>query len=300
MDRMAYRLAHYALGKDTGAAIEVSMGGLSLTCQQGQVAACVTGGGFTVLLDGKEIPSWSAFVLTQGSKLQIRAGKWGSWCYLAFAGAMDVPTWLGSASTHTASDLCGAPLAIGDTVHVTDADPANAVKGQVLEPEKLKPPREIRVVLGPQDRFFADKSIQDLQTEKFTLTADYNRQGVRLAGPKLEIIQALDMPSEPVARGALQVAGHGDPVCLLADHQTTGGYPKIAMVISADQDKLAQMRTGDQLRFKVVDVETATLAAKSAKDFETELRDEIDVNRQTLDQKLWNSNLVSGVVQGAN
>lgn len=296
MDRMAHSLAHYALGIDIAPAIEISMGGLSLTCQSGQVTACLAGGDFSATLDGQMIPAWSTFTLTPKAKLQIRPASWGSWCYLAFAGALDVPTWLNSASTVVGSNICGAPLAAGDVITLSNTSATLAQPGQILDATCLKPERTIRVVLGPQDHFFAPQAIQDLQSKPFTLTADYNRQGVRLSGAKLDITHTLDMPSEPIARGSLQVAGHGDPVCLLADHQTTGGYPKIATVISADQDKIAQSRTGDHIRFAVVDLETATQAAKDAHALERRLRSEIDANRQSLDQKLWNSNLVSGVI----
>jgi len=272
------------------------MGGIALTCTEGNVTACVVGGAFYVVLDGKPLPHCSVFTLSQGSKLQIRPGPWGSWCYLAFAGHMDVPDWLNSTSTHIGSNLCGRPLKAQDVISVQDTRTLDGVSGQIFDPISVKPPKQIRIVLGPQDRFFTAASIKSLEDSAFSLTADYNRQGVRLSGPKLQITQALDMPSEPIARGSLQVPGHGDPICLLADHQTTGGYPKIATVISADQDKMAQMRTGDSLRFKIVDVETATKANHIAQEMGVKLRQQIDDMRMSLDQKLWNSNLVSGII----
>ena len=300
MDRVAYLAAHHALGADLGAAIEISMGGLSISCQEGQVSACITGGDFKITLDGEILPSWSIFTLRQGSRLQVQAGKWGSWCYLVFAGKMIVPTWLNSASTHVGSDLCGTPLSVGNIITVEDCYLPNLMTGQVFDPKLFKPQSQIRIVLGPQDHFFTSQSVQDLQNEKFILTKDFNRQGVRLNGPKLKIIHALDMPSEPVGRGSLQVPGHGDPICLLADHQTTGGYPKIATVISADQDKLSQMRSGDKIFFKVVSVEAAIVAAKIAHEVEHSFYHIIKDSQKSLEEKLWNSNLVSGIVSDIN
>jgi allophanate hydrolase len=299
MDRIAHTLGHYALAQQPCPSIEISMGGLSLTCIEGAVTACVTGGSFTVVLDGKTLPPWSVFELTQGSKLQIRVGEWGSWCYLSFAGDLDVPQWLASASTHLGSTLCGAPLRMGDQLSIMDTRINAGATGEVLDPTPLKPTKEIRVVMGPQDRYFTPESITDFTRQDFTLTAEYNRQGVRLSGPTLDIHQSLNMPSEPIARGSLQVPGHGDPICLLADHQTTGGYPKIATVIGADQDKLAQMRTGGTVRFVSVDVETATQAAHNANSQTTNLCQQIDDRRLSLEQKLWNSNLVSGAIDDA-
>tara|TARA_B110000459_G_C16496459_1_gene441336 strand:- start:432 stop:1076 length:645 start_codon:yes stop_codon:yes gene_type:complete len=213
---------------------------------------------------------------------------------------MNVPTWLGSASTHIGSDLCGAPLSAENSISVEDCYLPDLITGQVFDPKFFKPQSEIRIVLGPQDHFFTSQSVQDLQNEKFTLTKDFNRQGVRLNGPKLKITHALDMPSEPVGRGALQVPGHGDPICLLADHQTTGGYPKIATVISADQDKLSQMRSSDKIFFKVVTVETAIEAAKIAHQAEQSFYHIIKDSQKSLEEKLWNSNLVSGIISDIN
>lgn len=296
MDRLGFALGHYALAQPPRAAIEISMGGLNLTCVQGAITTSVTGGSFTVILDGKTLPPWSVFEITQGSKLQIRPGNWGSWCYLSFAGALDVPNWLNSASTHLGSDLCGAPLTALDTLTINETRVMDGISGEIIDPTPLKPAKIIRAIMGPQDRFFSAQSITNFSSQDFTLTTEYNRQGVRLKGPKLDITQSLDMPSEPIARGSLQVPGHGDPICLLADHQTTGGYPKIATVISADQDKLAQMRSGDVVRFRVVDVETATLAAHNAQADLAKTHQQIDARRQSLDQKLWSSNLVSGAI----
>ncbi len=300
MDRRAYALCHYALGQDPSASIEVSMGGLNLTCVSGGVTACVTGGGFTVILDGKTLPSWAIFELTEGAKLQIRAGEWGSWCYLSFAGDIDAPTWLGSSSTHLASDQCGVPLQMGDKIAINNTRTNATNSGELLDATSLKPSKKIRVTMGPQDRYFSDETQTSFLSNDFTLTPEYNRQGVRLSGPALHINQPLDMPSEPIARGSLQVPGHGDPIALMADHQTTGGYPKIATIISADQDQVAQMRAGDTLCFTAVDVETAISAAHDANAKITSLRQHIDDQRMSLEQKLLNSNLVSGVIDDFN
>jgi allophanate hydrolase len=296
MDRRAFALGHYALGQEPRASIEISMGGLNLTCVTGGVTACVTGGGFTVILEGKTLPPWSAFELTEGAKLQIRAGEWGSWCYLAFAGDIDAPTWLNSASTHLASDQCGVPLQMDDKIAIDNTRTNATSGGELLDAATLKPSKQIRVIMGPQDRYFSDETIAEFECNDFTLTPEYNRQGVRLSGPTLNINQPLDMPSEPIARGSLQVPGHGDPIALMADHQTTGGYPKIATIISTDQDQVAQMRAGDTLRFLSVDIQTATAAARDANAKIATLRQQIDDKRMSLEQKLWNNNLVSGAI----
>jgi allophanate hydrolase len=122
--------------------------------------------------------------------------------------------------------------------------------------------------------------------------------GMRLSGPKFEINQALDMPSEPIARGSLQVPGHGDPLCLLADHGTAGGYPKVATIISADLDAMTQLRVGDSVHFKPVSVETAIKAARDKAEWLTAFKEQIKAAQVSLEQRLWDNNLISGMILG--
>ncbi len=297
MDRLSHAMANFVIGNpETGPAIEISLGGLTLTCVEGEVTACVAGGCFEINLDGQELAPWSMFTISVGSKLRIRTGVWGSWAYLAFAGQLNAQSWLGSQSTHMGSGLCGASFTQGDIIKIEDPKVLENASGPFYDPECLKPSRDMHIVMGPQDRYFTDKSKTSLLLTEYELTSEYNRMGVRLKGAKLEINQALDMPSEPIARGSLQVPGHGDPICLLADHQTTGGYPKIATVISRDQDRLVQLRTGNKLRFVEVTPMRAVEMARQRKVEIDVMKAEIEANRVGFLQKLWSSNLISGVV----
>jgi len=298
MDRMAFQLAHFALGNDEhSAAVEISLGGLVLECVEGSVTACVAGGNFSIQLDNVTLPPWSTFTLHPGSVLKVRPGSWGSWCVLAFKGTIRTPTWLGSQSVHLNSGLCGHQFTQGDTFLVDEAEAVPVLDGELMESNGLEHDDTIRVVMGPQDRFFTDDSQSDLQSKPFKLTPEYNRMGVRLDGPKLEINSALDMPSAPISRGSLQVPGHGDPICLLADHQTTGGYPKIATVISSDIDKLVQKRVGESIRFQPCEPMEAVKAARESAALVEKLKAKIIETRQGLEYKLWNSNLISGAVK---
>lgn len=297
MDRLGFTLANEALGNAEGTPVlEISLGGVALECVEGSVTAAIAGGSFTVLLDGKELAPWSVFTLSAGSRLQIRSGLWGSWCYLAFAGEVNASAWLGSKSVHLNSGLCGMPFVQGDRLTVAKASVLPERDGVILDPAPLKPGKTLRVVMGPQDRFFDAQALADLFSADFKLTAEYNRMGVRLSGPKLMINAALDMPSEPIARGSLQLPGHGDPICLLADHQTSGGYPKIATVISADQDQLAQMRAGDSFRFARLEPRQAVEIARQRNAQVEVLKLQIQENRLSFTQRLWISNLISGAV----
>lgn len=300
MDRLGHQLTNFALGKhEHSSAIEVSQGGLKLKCIEGKLTAALGGGCFSITLDGRELAPWSIFTLQEGSVLKIRSGDWGSWCYLSFLGDIVAKDWLGSQSVHQSSNLCGLPYKQGDKIIVENVKSSSDISGEFFDPESLKPSREIRIVQGPQDQYFDDISISKLYLTDFKLTSDYDRIGVRLNGEKLKINQALDMPSEPVARGSIQVPGHGDPICLLADHQTTGGYPKIATIISADQDNMAQKRVADTVTFVKTEVSDAIAIARQRQSAIAAIKEEILSNRASFLHKLWSSNLISGVVSSS-
>jgi allophanate hydrolase len=261
MDRLAMAAANTAVGNDQGAAcIEISLGGLQLDCVEGPVSFAVAGGGFIVehtaqtggaqKEGGQKGGSWQVTTLQAGERLVIRRGPWGAWCYLAFAGKMAATEWLGSAATHSQSGLGGGQVVSGAEITVFEP---RLVEGRVIPcPAFARPMTELRATLGPQDRFFAPDQIALLEAAVWRLSGAYDRMGVRLTGPLLVPRARLDMPSEPVARGSVQVAGDGVATVLLADHQTTGGYPKIVTVLDSDLDRFAQLRPGDAFRFRLV------------------------------------------------
>lgn len=263
MDRLALAAANLTLGNPEGAAaIEVSLGGLVVECREGPISFAVVGGGFIVDHAGRKGGSWQVATLQKGKSLTLRRGPWGTWCYLALAGALEAPEWLGSQATHSQSGFGGGKLATGGVL--TIAAPRVVPDAIIPCPPFARPLYEARATLGPQDRFFGDDQIAALQGAEWHLTDAYDRMGVRLKGPQLSPMARLDMPSEPVARGSVQVAGDGVATLLLADHQTTGGYPKIATVLDADLDQLAQLRPGDGFSFQLVTPEAAVQTARSA------------------------------------
>lgn len=264
MDRASYRIVNQVLGNAPGTpAIEVSLGGLSLCCTQGDVSFAVAGGNFQVLLDNQPLGPWAIATIRTGQTLVIRKGRWGSWCYLAFAGQLQADCWLGSTSTHGPSGLGGGWLKAGATLQIDNAATRINRHGQLAIPVSARPRHRIRVVLGPQSRFFDEETIQKLLGSPFRLTDSYDRMGVRLSGPLLPPNAALDMPSEPVMRGSIQVAGDGIATVLLADHQTTGGYPKIATILSDDLDGFAQLRSQSMVTFDAVTAQFAVSARRT-------------------------------------
>ena len=296
MDRLAFDAAHAALGNTAGqTAVEISLGGLMLHCKEGAVTLAITGGDFVVEYAGHKTSSWTILTIRKGDRLAIRAGKAGSWAYLAFAGALQSKTWLDSQSTHSTSGFGGGALQAGQSLMVCEAAIRDDRLGEIPKPDFThKGPT--RVVIGPQDQCFAKNVLERFVSDEFRVTDAYDRMGMRLSGPELALDGALSIPSEPIVRGSVQVSGDGVPTVLLADHQTTGGYPKIATVISCDTDDLVQFRAGQTLRFSPISPQHAVHEARRYLVQKTRYLEQISVARGSLEQRLMRENLIHGCV----
>ena len=298
MDRLAFAAGNVALGNPPGqTGIEVSPGGLILHCEAGEVTLAVTGGDFAVEHGPQKLRSWSILTIRKGEKLAIRAGGAGSWAYLAFAGALQTGTWLQSQATHAPSGFGGGRVQSGQKLVVANAETRDDRLGDIPRPDFTAQGR-ITVVIGPQDRHFDPAAVETFLSASYTVSDAFDRMGMRLEGPELRLQAALSIPSEPVVRGAVQVAGDGAPTVLLADHQTTGGYPKIATVISSDTDRLAQFRPGDSLRFAAVDAARATALLRAYLQDKARYLHDIATPRGTFAQRLMRENLISGWTAG--
>ena len=244
--------------------------------------------------------SWAVVTLRAGDSLTLRPGTSGSWAYVALAGDLACKTWLGQAATHSTSGLGGGALATGQVLEVANARTCPDREGPIDRPGFATFAGTARVVMGPQDALFDRPSRTAFAAESFRLTSAFDRMGVRLEGPSLGFGGTqganLSIPSEPVTRGAVQVAGDGVATVLLADHQTTGGYPKIATVIGPDLDGLAQLRAGDALRFAPITPAEAITAARAHASARTAWLAQLATPRGTLLERLMRENLVDGVV----
>ena len=250
MDRLAMRAANAAIGNAPGTpVIEISRGGVQIGCEAGEIAFALTGGGFLLEHSGQRRGSWSRGLLQAGETLVIRPGIWGNWCYLAFAGQSLVPTWLGSAATHGASGFGGGKLATGSKLHFAPVGPRLPLSPRIPCPILARPRHILRVTPGPQERYFPESSIKALYAGPWKVTTAADRMGTRLNGPAIAPLAPLDMASEPLTRGSIQVAGDGVATILTADHQTTGGYPRIATVLDCDLDAFAQVAPGQRVAF---------------------------------------------------
>jgi allophanate hydrolase len=297
MDRLAHAAAQAALGRPQGAtAIEISMGGLELVCDSGELSFCIAGGGFQVEHAGEAAAPWCVRTLRAGERLSVRPGRWGAWAYLAFLGDLVCPRWAGSASTHSTSGLGGGMLTSGAALVVDNARVAPEREGILPVPDFALARPLARVVLGPQAAHFGPEAAATLQRESFVVTAAFDRMGMRLAGPPLPLADALSIPSEPVVRGSIQVAGDGVASILQADHQTTGGYPKIATILLSDLDGVAQLRPHDRLRFQAVSAAEGVAQARSHALSVRRYLEDMAVPKGSLAERLMRENLISGVV----
>ena len=295
MDIVSFEAANAVLGNETKqTAIEISLGGLILQCHEGSITLAITGGDFLIEYQGQKISSWTVLTIQKGERLSIRAGKSGSWAYLAFSGKLNVKDWLKSNSTHSTSGFGGGVLKTGQKFTLTDAsNQANRI-GPILKPS-FNTNDLIHAVLGPQDQYFMNTAIEIFSESIFKVSDNYDRMGMQLTGPKLELKSALSIPSEPVVKGSIQVSGDGIPTILLADHQTTGGYPKIATVISSDINRLVQFRSNQSVEFILISSNEALQKTRKFLDMKEKYLQKISISRGTLEQRLMSENLIGGV-----
>jgi biotin-dependent carboxylase-like uncharacterized protein len=245
-DRTSYRLANRLVGNDSGlAALEVTFGGLRLRADA-DVLLALTGARCP------DLPHNAPFVLERGSTLRLTIPVSGLRTYLAVRGGVEVPPVLGSRSTDILAGLGPAVLSRDVVLPVGPAPPAfpHVDQAPVAEPERGEV--WVRVVPGPRDGWFTEQGWSTLLAESYEVTSESNRVGVRLDGPVLERARTGELPSEGMARGALQVPPSGTPVLFLADHPVTGGYPVAAYVHDDDVDRCAQLQPGQRLRFRPV------------------------------------------------
>lgn len=297
MDRVAFAAANAALGNTAGTtAIEISLGGLIVECKSGAVTLAVAGGDFAIEHASAKTTGWVVLTLQEGERLSIRVGQEGSWAYLAFAGDIVAKEWLGHTATHSTSGFGGGALVTGQQIIVERSEVRQEREGRIEKPKFLLASGRLRVVMGPQDKWFDSETIAAFQNSRYRLTNNYDRMGVRLEGAHLPLEAALSIPSEPIVRGSVQVSGEGVPTILLADHQTTGGYPKIATVISPDTNALVQLRSGQEIGFDAI---LPAAAIEIARQFSRNLDEylaRVAVPRGNLQQRLMQENLISGVV----
>lgn len=269
MDRLAMAAANVLVGNPADApVIELGLGGARFRIEGASARLALAGATCPVRADGAPVAMHASFSLTDGSELAVAPPRDGAFAYLAVRGGFAVPLVLGSASLHLRAGLGGLDgqlLRGGDCLAL--AEPGIPPTADcALDPVRLDRDESIRIVLGPQADHFTESGIATLLGETFRVTHRADRMGYQLDGPCIaHAEQGYNIISDGTVAGAIQVPGSGRPIVLMADRQTTGGYPKIATIVSADLRRIAQRRPGDAVRFEAVSLDAAvTLARRQA------------------------------------
>jgi antagonist of KipI len=260
-DAISLRLGNRLVGNAQGTAgLEMTLLGGMFVFPEGALAA-LAGSDFGATLDGKPIELWSSFEAKAGQALRLGPTRSGARCYLCIAGGIEARLFLGSASTHILSGLGGhegRALRKGDVLKIGAASGSSRkrrLSARALE--EFQPRKVLRVTPGPQSDWFPESSQALFYQSRYRVAEESNRMGIRLEGAVIPAASSGEMISEGVALGAIQVPDGGQPIVLFVEQQTTGGYPKIANIISADLHSLGQLRPRDEIRFERVDRETA-------------------------------------------
>jgi antagonist of KipI len=250
MDWYSHRLANRLVGNpDESAALEITLHGPDLRTDA-DIVCSITGGNFDAAISNVSIQPNTAFLLPRGQTLRIRGRSRGARGSVGIRGGIDVPRVLGSSATSLISRMGpfgGRALSVGDVLHVGSDDGPGHPPGRPLRlPDGGA---RLRVIRGPHESRFAAEAVSAFYGTRFSITAESNRMGYRLDGAVLARADAAEMLSDATPVGSVQVPLSGLPILLMADRQTTGGYPKIATVITADLPLAGQLLPGDWIEF---------------------------------------------------
>jgi biotin-dependent carboxylase-like uncharacterized protein len=272
MDHVAARLANIIAGNDEDdALLEITLIGPKIEFMDNEVIA-ITGGDLQPHINDMPVRMYQALEVKKGEILSFKGNKKGCRAYLAFAGGIDVPVVMGSRSTFLKAKIGGyegRPLKAGDILSIGNPHiPASKMLGRktdnfyTYDSGKIR----LRVVLGPQDDAFTNRGIETLFSNEYTVTNKSDRMGYTLNGPLIEHKNGADIISDGIAMGAIQVPSNGNPIIMMADRQTTGGYTKIGNVISVDLPKVAQAKPGDIIVFERIGLKEAHKLYKQLED----------------------------------
>ncbi len=302
MDVAALHIANALVGNPHGeAAIEFTLAGGSYIVEAEVCRVAMTGGAFPLSIDGVSAASYASHTLRRGSRIAIGSAVRGCRGYLAVGGGFDLEPALGSRSTHLRSGLGGsngAALVGGQEL------PLRNPTG-FLGPDLQLPPARwpvddgpLRVVMGPQEDYYTEAGKRTFLESVYRVTPQSDRMGYRLEGPEIQFAGDYNIISDGIAPGSVQVVGNRQPIILLADRQTTGGYPKIATVISADLPRLAQRQPGDSVRFEAISIEAAEELGVALDNRLDALADSLVRRADAKTSRLLAINLIDGVAGG--
>ncbi len=265
MDWFALQAANRLAGNPAGAAgLEIGLSGCILRAHSDCLIA-VAGAGFDLLVQGRLLPAWTAVVLRRGWVAQLVQRPGGCWAVLAVSGGIRIPAVMGSCATYLRGKLGGVQgraLQRGDVLEIGEPpDSFLSLAGRSLarpfRPDYGNTPL-VEVLAGPQFERFTAQAVETFFNHEYEVAPDSDRMGYRLQGPPLQQVNGADILSDGLVMGAIQVPASGQPLVMMADRPATGGYTKIACVISADLPLLAQCPPGlGRVRFRLTTVEAA-------------------------------------------
>ncbi len=269
LDPEALRLGNALVGNAPDeAALEILHAGpvLEITAPALRVALAAWDGEMTIEgADPCVVPAWRSVTLARGTRLSVTASRGAVCAYLAVGGGFAIAPLAGSRATFVRGGIGGwhgRTLIAGDELPVRGTEPPTGPERRLALPP-LPASGALRLVPGPQDDHFTAEAMATLQDAEYVVTGAADRMGLRLEGPALGHRDGHDIVSDGTACGALQVPGDGRPVLLLVDRQTTGGYPKIATVCTADLPRAGRLRPGDRVRFTLIDIAAAQAARRA-------------------------------------
>jgi len=262
MDTFSLQLANILVGNDINeACLEATLFGPEITfTSSGAIAIC--GADMTPILNGKSISLYKTIEVNAGSKLSFSGLKSGSRTYIAFAGGIDIPTVMGSRSTYMRAKVGGVE---GRALKAGDEITLGTISKKIQKREipidfipKYQSNQTVQIIPGPEVKSFELEGIRSFLTTEYVVSDQSDRMGYRLTGSSIKHHSgSADIISAGISIGTIQVPGNGQPIILMADRQTTGGYARLANVISTDLTLAAQLKPGDKIRFREVSLEKA-------------------------------------------
>ncbi|MGM9531737.1 biotin-dependent carboxyltransferase family protein [Intestinibacter sp.] len=262
MDKRSLKIANILVGNPVDeAVIEMTLVGPTIEFTESNIIA-ITGGNLRPKLNGQKVHTYQALLVKSGDVLSFEYAKSGCRAYIAFAGGLKVPKVMGSKSTYV---RCGIGGYKGRTLQAGDYIKFESPKDylpyflsrKINYMHKNESEVTLRVIRGPQDTAFTENGLKTFFSSPYKVTNENDRMGCRLDGPVIEHKSSADIISDGIALGSIQVPSHGKPIIMMTDRQTTGGYTKIATVISVDIPKLAQRKAGDTIYFKEISLKEA-------------------------------------------
>ncbi|MEA4846415.1 MAG: biotin-dependent carboxyltransferase family protein [Clostridiaceae bacterium] len=283
MDDYSLRMANILVGNDEyDAVLETTLNGPEISFNTDVVAA-ITGANMAPRVNGFTVPMWRSLHLSKGDVLAFETVSEGTRSYIAFAGGLDIPAVMGSRSTYVRGAIGGhegRKLKVDDEINLRSKNfPIEQLVNRVIPLQYIpqyKDSCNIRVVLGPQDDCFTEESIEKFFGSEYEITKEADRMGYRLSGHQLVHKAGADIISDGINLGSVQVPGHGMPIVMMSDRQTTGGYTKIATVISPDIHLMAQLKPGNKVRFEKIDVHDAHKILKEYEDNIKGIKDHVN------------------------